>query len=125
VGIFNTTRGVNCTPSFEILNYRIVHSTSSTIIPSLAWEAGPQKKLNVTIITGLLVGPYAVAHIIHLNEMIAGCIGIAAVFAFNALGHFAKTHAMISMLPSFVPGRRILIHASGILEILFGDRSSC
>jgi hypothetical protein len=46
--------------------------------------------LNVTIISGLLVGPYAAAHIFHLNEMIAGRIGIAAVFAFTALGHFAK-----------------------------------
>jgi uncharacterized membrane protein len=75
--------------------------------------------LNVTIITGLLVVPYAVARVFQLNEMIAGRIGIAAVFAFTALGHFAKTDEMTSMLPSFVPWRRILIHASGILEILF------
>jgi uncharacterized membrane protein len=75
--------------------------------------------LNVTIITGLLVVPYAVGHVFHLNEMIAGRIGIAAVFAITALGHFAKTDEMTLMLPSFVPWRRIFIHASGILEILF------
>jgi uncharacterized membrane protein len=75
--------------------------------------------LNVAIITLLLVVPYAVAHVLGLNEMIAGRVGIAAVFAFTALGHFAKADAMIPMLPSWMPWRRAMIYASGILEILF------
>jgi uncharacterized membrane protein len=75
--------------------------------------------LNVAIITLLLVVPYAVAHVLGLNEMSAGRVGIAAVFAFTALGHFAKADAMIPMLPSWMPWRRAMIYASGILEILF------
>jgi uncharacterized membrane protein len=75
--------------------------------------------LNVAIITLLLVVPYAVAHVLGLNEMSGGRVGIAAVFAFTALGHFAKADAMIPMLPSWMPWRRAMIYASGILEILF------
>jgi uncharacterized membrane protein len=75
--------------------------------------------LNVAIITLLLVVPFAVAHVLGLNEMIAGRVGIAGVFAFTALGHFAKADAMIPMLPLWMPWRRALIYASGILEILF------
>jgi len=67
----------------------------------------------------LLVVPYAVAHVLGLNEVIAGRVGIAAVFAFTALGHFAKADAMLPMLPSWMPWRRALIYTSGILEILF------
>jgi len=75
--------------------------------------------LNAVIIVVLLVAPSVVAHVLHLDEMIAGRMGIAAVFAFTALGHFAKTDAMLPMLPSFVPWRRGLIYVSGILEIIF------
>ncbi len=75
--------------------------------------------LNIAIITMLLVVPYAVAHVLGLNEVIAGRVGIAAVFAFTALGHFAKADAMLPMLPSWMPWRRALIYTSGILEILF------
>src|SRR5262245_59771780 len=75
--------------------------------------------LNAMIIVVLLVVPSVVAHVLHLDVMIRGRMGIAAVFAFTALGHFVKTDAMLPMLPSFVPWRRGLIYASGILEILF------
>ena len=48
----------------------------------------------------------------------AGRFGLALVFAFTALGHFVKTDAMTEMLPPSIQGRRALILASGILELL-------
>jgi uncharacterized membrane protein len=48
----------------------------------------------------------------------AGRFGIALVFAFTGLGHFVKTDAMAEMLPESIPGRRALILASGIFELL-------
>jgi uncharacterized membrane protein len=48
----------------------------------------------------------------------AGRSGLALVFAFTALGHFVKTDAMTEMLSPSIPGRRALILASGIFELL-------
>ena len=48
----------------------------------------------------------------------AGRFGLALVFDFTAFGHFVKTDAMAEMLPSSLPGRRALILASGIFELL-------
>lgn len=47
-----------------------------------------------------------------------GCIGIALVFGFSALGHFVETQGMAAMLPPFVPGRIPLVYATGVLELL-------
>jgi uncharacterized membrane protein len=43
---------------------------------------------------------------------------LALVFAFTGIGHFVKTDAMAEMLPESIPGRRALILASGIFELL-------
>ena len=48
----------------------------------------------------------------------AGRLGLALVFAFAALGHFVMTDAMAEMIPRSIPGRRALILASGIFELL-------
>ena len=48
----------------------------------------------------------------------AGRFGLALVFAFTAVGHFVETDAMSKMLPASIPGRRVLILASGIFELL-------
>ena len=48
----------------------------------------------------------------------AGRLGLALVFAFAALGHFVRTDAMAEMIPPSIPGRRALILASGIFELL-------
>jgi uncharacterized membrane protein len=75
--------------------------------------------VNVTIIFGLLVAPYLVAALFHLDHStMVGRMGICLVFLFTAMGHFFKTDSMIPMLPPFVPARRALIYLSGIVEVL-------
>jgi uncharacterized membrane protein len=74
---------------------------------------------NTAIILTLLVVPYFVAWMFHLNVVAGGRIGICAVFLFAASGHFFKTEQMMEMLPSFVPARRALIYTSGVVEVLF------
>jgi hypothetical protein len=59
--------------------------------------------INIGIILILLVAPYLVAWVFHLNLMAGGRIGIYAVFFFAAIGHFVKTEQMMQMLASFVP----------------------
>ena len=47
---------------------------------------------------------------------LGGVIGLSAGFAFFAIGHFVMTHGMVEMLPPFVPQRRLLVYATGVLE---------
>jgi uncharacterized membrane protein len=72
----------------------------------------------LAIICALLLGPWFVATTLEGDAEWAGRFGLALVFAFTALGHFAKTDAMVEMLPPSIPGRRALILASGIFELL-------
>ena len=74
---------------------------------------------NIAIIFSLLVAPYFVARVFHLNVVAGGRIGICAVFLFAAIGHFFKTEQMMQMLPSSVLARRALIYISGVVEVLF------
>jgi uncharacterized membrane protein len=76
--------------------------------------------INIAIIIVLLVMPYFVAWLFHLDLTMAGRVGICAVFLFAAIGHFFKTEQMMEMLPPFVPARRALIYITGILEIALG-----
>jgi len=64
---------------------------------------------NVTIIFGLLVAPYLIARLSHFHLTVAGQLGLSAVFLFTVIGHFFKAESMTSMLPAFVPARRVLI----------------
>ena len=72
----------------------------------------------IAIIAGLLIAPSLVALAIGGDVDWAARLGLALVFAFAALGHFVKTDAMTKMLPPTIPGRRALILASGIFELL-------
>jgi len=72
----------------------------------------------VAIICGLLLVPWIVATALDGNVEWAGRFGLALVFVITALGHFVKTDAMTEMLPPSIPGRRALILASGIFELL-------
>lgn len=49
---------------------------------------------------------------------IAGCVGIALVFAFTAIGHFALTRPMSEMIPPVVKNREAIVIASGVVELL-------
>ena len=46
----------------------------------------------------------------------AGRIGISAVFAFTALGHFVKRDEMAAMIPASMPARPAIVVLSGLLE---------
>jgi uncharacterized membrane protein len=48
----------------------------------------------------------------------AGRVGIAAVFAFTALGHFVKRAEMVAMLPASMPARGAVVILSGVFEAL-------
>jgi uncharacterized membrane protein len=72
----------------------------------------------LAIICALLVVPWIVASAMGADIDWAGRFGLALVFAFTGLGHFVKTGAMSEMLPRSIPGRRALILASGIFELL-------
>ncbi|MEM9582138.1 MAG: hypothetical protein AAGA08_03405 [Pseudomonadota bacterium] len=47
---------------------------------------------------------------------LGGVLGYAAAFAFFSVGHFVITDEMVSMLPDFLPARRPLVYATGLLE---------
>ena len=72
----------------------------------------------LAIIGALLLVPWIVVIALDGDTRWAGRFGLALVFAFTALGHFVKTDAMTEMLPPTIPGRRVLILASGIFELL-------
>jgi uncharacterized membrane protein len=72
----------------------------------------------LAIICALLLVPWSVVTALDGDTRWAGRFGLALVFAFTALGHFVKTDAMTEMLPPSIKGRRALILASGILELL-------
>jgi hypothetical protein len=72
----------------------------------------------LAIICALLLVPWSVVTALDGDTRWAGQFGLALVFAFTALGHFVKTNAMTEMLPPSIQGRRALILASGISELL-------
>lgn len=43
--------------------------------------------------------------------------GLGLLFLFTASGHFLQTQPMVQMLPPWVPGRAVLVYATGWLEI--------
>jgi uncharacterized membrane protein len=46
--------------------------------------------------------------------------GLGLLFLFTASGHFVQADAMTQMLPTWVPQRLALVHATGVLEIAIG-----
>ena len=72
----------------------------------------------LAIICALLVVPWIVANALGADVEWAGGFGLVLVFAFTGLRHFVRTDAMNEMLPRSIPGRRALILASEIFELL-------
>jgi len=60
----------------------------------------------------------AIAHRTATHGIInlGGVLGYAAAFAFFSVGHFVISDEMVSMLPDFLPARRPLVYATGLLE---------
>lgn len=73
--------------------------------------------MNVAIILILLLGASGLAKLCGTETATAGRIGIAAVFVFTALGHFAKPNEMAAMLPAALPQRKALVFVSGFFEL--------
>ena len=46
------------------------------------------------------------------------CVGLGLAFLYFAAGHFAVTDELVVMLPSWLPARKPLILATGVLELL-------
>ena len=74
---------------------------------------------NVLALVGLLLGGFGVALLLGAPNGEAARIGLAAVFALTAIGHFVKTDEMMAMLPSMMPARRPAVIMSGFLELMF------
>lgn len=72
----------------------------------------------ILIILTLLLLPYGLLALCRVPENLRGRIGLAAVFAFTGVGHFVKTGGMIRMLPVWVPERELVIHLTGVIELL-------
>jgi uncharacterized membrane protein len=71
---------------------------------------------NVAIIVGLLLAAFGIAKLCGANARLAGRIGIAALFAFTAIGHFVKRGEMAAMIPGWIPERVAIVLLSGVLE---------
>ena len=72
------------------------------------------------ILLTLLLAPWVAARLAGAapgSRAAAARWGLTAVFAFTAVGHFVQTEAMAAMIPPFVPWRREIVLASGVLEI--------
>lgn len=67
------------------------------------------------LLTGTIMNRLAKRTVAHRDRL--GCIGIALVFCFTGIGHFAETDAMAEMLPPWVPGRVPLVYITGLFEI--------
>ena len=46
----------------------------------------------------------------------AAALGLGLLFLFTGSGHFLQTEPMPQMLPPWVPARRLLVYATGVLE---------
>ena len=70
------------------------------------------------IILCLLLLPLLSAWVIGGADKVkfGGVLGITLAFVFFGIGHYAQTDGMVAMLPDFVPLRRPLILATGMLE---------
>lgn len=78
------------------------------------------KPLIVLLVTFalLLAGTYFVTG--QANYLLAGNGALAVMLVFTGLAHFAFTQGMMLMLPAWLPFRRGLVYATGVLEIAGG-----
>lgn len=59
---------------------------------------------------------YFIQH--YANIYLSGRIAMAAMFLFTAIGHFKFTQGMTMMLPEFIPAKKQMVIATGIIELL-------
>ncbi len=56
----------------------------------------------------------------HVNYHLAAQIAMACMLVFTAIGHFAFTEGMSTMLPNFFPKKKELVLITGLMEIALG-----
>lgn len=77
---------------------------------------------NLIIMLVLMTAPYLVARAVSASSgrafdlPKAAAVGLALLFLFTGIGHFARTDAMAQMLPYWVPQRTLLVYLTGVLE---------
>ena len=49
-----------------------------------------------------------------------GCIAMAIMLLFTAMGHFIFTKGMVLMVPAFIPYKWAVVFLTGIIEIIAG-----
>jgi uncharacterized membrane protein len=54
----------------------------------------------------------------HTDVDLSGRVAMAAMLAFTAVGHFKFTNGMAMMLPPFIPAKKQIVLATGVIEIL-------
>jgi uncharacterized membrane protein len=74
---------------------------------------------NIALMLLVLLAAFAVARVTGASTGCAGKVGIAALFCFTALGHFAKPAEMVEMLPAWLPARKLIVVLSGVIELAF------
>ena len=72
----------------------------------------------------LLVASAVVLMITHAisgewDYVIAGNLGMATMLTFTAIGHFVYSQGMMLMVPGFLPGKKMLVYITGVIEVLF------
>ncbi|WP_343561881.1 hypothetical protein [Sphingobacterium sp.] len=70
--------------------------------------------LTVFLISNLVIRQYKGDMDYHL----AGKIALAITLLFTSLGHFIYTKGMVLMLPEFLPLKKEIIYATGLLEVM-------
>lgn len=70
------------------------------------------------IILALLVLPWLGLHLAAQKGAAGGLLGLILAFVFFGLGHFAAPTEMVSMLPDFIPQRRLLVLVTGVWEFV-------
>lgn len=77
--------------------------------------------LTPLLMAALLVLPFVFRNVAPVaawraEPRAAAAAGVALVLLVTASGHFVQTDAMSLMLPPWVPLRRLLVYATGVLE---------
>ncbi len=50
--------------------------------------------------------------------VLSGIIAMTVMLLFTSIGHFRFSKGMVMMLPSFLPGKELIVYLTGLIEIL-------
>ena len=56
----------------------------------------------------------------HANILFSGNVAMFLMLILTAIGHFKFTQGMMMMVPAYIPFKKELVYATGVLEILLG-----